>query len=88
MFFSLTGTFVRQAIDRQEISNERNQKFFLVDASLGYRLPNRSGIISLDAKNILDQSFLFRNIHFQTAEPINPMYVPTRTIFTRLTLNF
>lgn len=88
LFFSLTGTFVRQEIDRKEISNERNQKFFLVDASLGYRLPNRRGIISLDAKNILDQSFLFRNIHFQTAEPINPMYVPTRTIFTRLTLNF
>ncbi|MBX9915812.1 MAG: TonB-dependent receptor [Nitrosomonas sp.] len=88
LFFSLTGTFVRQEIDRKEISNERNQKFFLVDASLGYRLPNRRGIISLDAKNILDQSFLFRNIHFQTAEPINPIYLPTRTIFTRLTLNF
>jgi len=88
LFFSLTGTFVRQEIDRKEISNEKNQKFFLVDALLGYRLPNRRGIISLDAKNIFDQSFLFRNIHFQTAEPINPMYLPTRTIFTRLTLNF
>jgi hypothetical protein len=88
LFFSLTGTFVRQEIDRREVLIERIQNFFLFDASLGYRLPNRRGIISLDAKNIFDQSFLFRNIHFQTAEPVNPAYLPTRTIFARLTLNF
>jgi tetratricopeptide (TPR) repeat protein len=88
LFFSLTGTFVRQEIDRLEKVNNRVENFFLFDASLGYRLPNRRGIISLDARNIFDQSFLFRNLHFQTTEPINPIYLPTRTVFTRFTLNF
>jgi tetratricopeptide (TPR) repeat protein len=88
LFFSLTGTFVRQEIDRLENVNNRTENFFLFDASLGYRLPNRRGIISLDARNLFDQSFLFRNLHFQTAEPINPIYLPARTIFTRFTLNF
>lgn len=88
LFFSLTGTFVRQEIDRLENATNRTENFFLFDASLGYRLPNRRGIISLDARNLFDQSFLFRNLHFQTAEPINPIYLPTRTIFTRFTLNF
>lgn len=88
LFFSLTGTFVRQEIDRLENVNNRTENFFLFDASLGYRLPNRRGIISLDARNLFDQSFLFRNQHFQTAEPINPIYLPARTIFTRFTLNF
>ncbi len=88
LFFSLTGTFVRQEIDRLENVTSRTENFFLFDASLGYRLPNRRGIISLDARNLFDQSFLFRNLHFQTAEPINPIYLPTRTIFTRFTLNF
>lgn len=88
LFFSLTGTFVRQEIDRLDNVNNRTENFFLFDASLGYRLPNRRGIISLDARNLFDQSFLFRNLHFQTAEPINPIYLPARTIFTRFTLNF
>jgi tetratricopeptide (TPR) repeat protein len=88
LFFSLTGTFVRQEIDRLENVTNRTENFFLFDASLGYRLPNRRGIISLDARNLFDQSFLFRNLHFQTAEPINPIYLPARTIFTRFTLNF
>lgn len=88
LFFSLTGTFVRQEIDRLDNVNNRTENFFLFDASLGYRLPNRRGIISLDARNLFDQSFLFRNLHFQTADPINPIYLPARTIFTRFTLNF
>ncbi|HNP52619.1 MAG TPA: TonB-dependent receptor, partial [Nitrosomonas nitrosa] len=90
LFANLTGTFVLQEIDRlkPENENEGTEKFFLLDAALGYRFPNRKGILSVEAKNILDQAFLFRNINFFTSEPINPRFVPTRTIFARLTLNF
>jgi tetratricopeptide (TPR) repeat protein len=88
IFANLTGTFVSQEIDRSGTNNEGIENFFLVDASLGYRLPNRRGIFSVEARNIFDQTFLFRNISFRTAEPINSRFVPTRTIFARLTLNF
>ncbi len=87
-FANLTGTFVHQKIDRQGDQNEGIDKFFLVDASVGYRLPNRRGIVSLEARNLFDESFLFRNINFQTSEPVNSRFVPTRTIFVRITLNF
>ena len=89
-FSNLTGTFVHQKIDRMrpESDNEGTENFFLLDAALGYRLPNRRGILSIEAKNILDEAFAFRNINFFTSEPMNPRFVPTRTIFARLTLNF
>ena len=96
-FANLTGTFVRQEVDREfTVTNQRNinhdnegiEKFFLTDVAIGYRLPNRRGIFSLEARNIFDQSFLYRNASFRVAEPINPYYIPTRTIFARLTLNF
>ncbi len=88
IFANLTGTFVRQEVDRRGTQNEGTENFFLVDASLGYRFPNRRGVLSVEARNIFDQSFLFRNMNFITAEPINSRFVPTRTIFARLTLNF
>ena len=88
LFANLTGTFVRQEVSRMKPENEGTENFFLLDAVLGYRFPNRAGIFSIEANNILDQNFLFRNINFFTSEPINPRFVPTRTIFARMTINF
>ncbi len=88
LFANLTGTFVRQEIDRNGTVDEGIENFFLFDAALGYRLPNRRGIFSLEARNIFDQSFLFRNMNFRVSEPVNVRFVPTRTIFSRITINF
>lgn len=96
-FASVTGTFVHQFINRDtptEIypgslkNNEGKENFFLLDASLGFRLPKRRGILSVEAKNLLDQSFLYRNANFYTSEAISPRYLPTRTVFLRMTFNF
>lgn len=88
LFANLTGTFVHQKVDRKGINNEGIEKFFLVDASIGYRLPNRRGILSLEARNIFDEFFLFQNLNFQTSESVITRFVPTRTIYARVTLNF
>jgi len=87
-FANLTGTFVHQKVDRKADQNEGIDKFFLVDASVGYRLPNRRGMLSLEARNIFDEHFLYRNANFMTPELVNPRFIPTRTIFARVTLNF
>jgi len=92
-FANLTGTFVRQEVDRQEVQNQEAQNegvanFFLLDAAIGYRLPNRRGIFSLEARNLFNQSFLYRNANFRILESANVRFVPTRTVFVRLTLNF
>ncbi|MXS83728.1 TonB-dependent receptor [Nitrosomonas oligotropha] len=100
VFFRFTTTYVTQDLVRKEVINgnivtahkkEENSgfdSFNLVDTSVGYRLPRRKGIISLEVKNLFNENFFYRTQNFFTSEPINPRYVPGRTIFFRLTLNF
>lgn len=87
-FANATGTFVHQEVDRIKMINKGSEKYFLVDASVGYRLPNRRGIFSIEAKNIFNEDFLIRNPHFETSELFNSRFIPTRTVFARVTLNF
>ncbi|QOJ25076.1 MAG: TonB-dependent receptor [Gammaproteobacteria bacterium] len=88
IFANLTGTFVHQKVNRRGEINDGVEKFFLVDASVGYRLPKRMGILSLEARNIFDETFLFQDINIQTSQSVVSRFVPTRTIFARVTLNF
>ena len=53
----------------------------IVDASIRYRLPQRYGILSLEAKNLFDKEF-----QFQDLDPGNPRIFPTRLILFRFTL--
>ena len=57
--------------------------FFVLDAFVGYRLPNRRGLLSLNADNVLDESF-----QFQDVDPTNPSLFPERLISFRFTLAF
>ncbi len=85
-FASLTGTYVYQKIERS--GKMENEKFFLIDASTGYRLPKRRGIFSLEARNIFDENFLFQDINFHSSQTTVSRFAPSRTIFARVTLNF
>jgi outer membrane receptor protein involved in Fe transport len=58
-------------------------RFFVLDAFVGYRLPNRHGLLSLNADNLLDESF-----QFQDLDPTNPSLFPERLISFRFTLAF
>lgn len=89
IFANLTGTFVRQNVKREgNVENEGTERYFLIDASLGYRLPNRRGILSLEARNLFNEHFLFQHINFSTSQAVDSRFVPTRTIFARVTFNF
>jgi hypothetical protein len=54
-----------------------------MDAFVGYRLPNRRGLLSLNAENLLDESF-----QYQDVDPTNPSLFPERLISFRFTLAF
>jgi tetratricopeptide (TPR) repeat protein len=56
--------------------------FWFVDASIGYRLPKRYGLISIVAKNLFDKDF-----RFQDTDPGNPLILPERLIVVRFTLS-
>jgi Tfp pilus assembly protein PilF len=58
-------------------------RFVVLDAFVGYRLPNRRGLLSLTADNLLDETF-----QFQDVDPTNPSLFPERLISFRFTLAF
>jgi len=60
-----------------------NDQFFVVDAFIQYRLPKRWGLISLEARNLLNEEF-----HFLDTDAVNPSIYPERLILTRFTVAF
>ena len=89
-FFSeFRATYVKQEID-SNTGNRLNNKdsFFIADASLGYRLPRQKGTLSIAMNNIFDKEFLFSDDNIQTRDPGKPLFIPERTVFARLVLNF
>ncbi|MEF3073663.1 tetratricopeptide repeat protein [Methylobacter sp. Wu1] len=99
-FGKLTGTYVNQetgacenqeCIEKLEGDSKESSSFFLLDAAIGYRLPKRLGIVSLEGKNLLNKKYRFDdtsrmdngNIFFNASE-----FIPQRAIFGRVVLNF
>ena len=71
------------------VSPTQSENFTVVDVGLGYRLPKRWGILSLEARNVFDKQFRFQDYSFQTADAtINPRFIPERTLFGRFIINF
>jgi tetratricopeptide (TPR) repeat protein len=60
-----------------------DDQFWTVDAMIGYRLPKRWGLLSLEARNLLDEEF-----KFQDTDPANPRITPERFILGKITLSF
>ncbi len=60
-----------------------NDTFVSLDASVGVLLPQRWGVVSLEARNLFDESF-----NFQDTDPANPTISPRRFIVVRYTLSF
>jgi tetratricopeptide (TPR) repeat protein len=71
------GEFVSPTLTKSEDSDD----FWVVDASLGYRLSKRRGIITIEAKNLFDENF-----KFQDTDPKNPNIVPEQLILLKFTL--
>jgi Tfp pilus assembly protein PilF len=94
LFFDIQSTWVLQNI--QQFSkvlpiSETNSQFVLFDTSLGYRLPNKLGILSLEVKNILDKQFKYDNFLGLTQTNIfsnNLEFFPQRTILGKIVINF
>ncbi|MGH7263826.1 MAG: TonB-dependent receptor domain-containing protein [Candidatus Rokuibacteriota bacterium] len=76
---SQEGTFRNAAGDLAR----GDDAFWVVDASVGYRLPRRWGLITLEARNLFDEHF-----RFQETDPVTPTIAPERTILFRFTLAY
>ena len=70
-----------------------DDQFWVVDASIGYRLPKRWGLITIEARNLFDESFKYQDtdtvsISRGSTLPLNPLISPERLILARFTLTF
>ena len=57
-------------------------RFWILDASLGWRLPRQRGLVAIDVRNALNTDFRFQDI-----EPEEPTMVPRRLITVRVTFS-
>ena len=71
-------------------SSGGSDDFFLLDAAVGYRLPKRFGVVSLEVTNLLDKSFEYQDDSYREAQgqPSVGPYFPQRQFLARLTLNW
>jgi tetratricopeptide (TPR) repeat protein len=60
-----------------------SERFWVVDASLAYRLPNRWGVVSVEARNLFDERF-----RFQETDPASPVVSPGRLLLFKLNLAY
>jgi hypothetical protein len=92
VFAGIGGTFVNQEVRRSATATfaDGSDSFFVVDAAVGYRFPNRIGIASLAVNNLLDEGFEFQDDSYREFrdEPSTGPYIPDRQILARITLNF
>jgi tetratricopeptide (TPR) repeat protein len=58
-------------------------EFWVFDLSIGYRLPNRRGLVELTARNLFDEEF-----QFQDTDPETPRIFPERFVGLRFTLAY
>ncbi len=96
VFAGLGATYVRQEVERDPDvlaivpTAAGDDSFFLVDAAIGWRLPNRAGTISLEAQNILDREFNYQDDTYRQLgdDPVQSTYPQGRKIMGRVTLKF
>jgi tetratricopeptide (TPR) repeat protein len=90
-FAQIGGSYINQKVDLAPDSTfiKNRDTVFLLDAAIGYRLPKRLGIISLEGRNLTDENFLHQDLNTQRAgESVTPRFIPDRTIFVRTTFSF
>jgi len=85
IFLRLKETYFDQTGDYQsQFSGDfvpGSDDFWITDAAVGYRLPKRYGIFSVDAWNLFDKSF-----RYQDTDPVSPVLQPVRTVVFKFTL--
>ncbi len=84
-FAGVTWTWIDQEVEED---GKQSSASPILDSFVGYRLPQRRGMLTLEARNILDEEFSYQDDSFRTTELPNPVRLPSRSLIARLTLSF
>lgn len=88
-FTKLTITPFRQNIEQPVAGGgvtRDSESFWVADIAVGYRLPKRQAILSLEVKNLFDEEFKFHDVDFQSGLPRESSVQPDRLVLFKLTL--
>ncbi len=88
-FSALTTSFVNQDVRFPFAgggTDHASDSFWLVDASIGYRLPKRMGIASFSVRNLFDEDFDYQDTNV-AGTPRLPLFQPDRSLFVKLSLS-
>jgi len=87
LFTGVTATQYDQTVEQfDDLSSDRRQtidsKFWIYDATLGYRLPDRWGTLAVDVRNATNEKFAFYD------RAIQDTIVPARQFLLRLEITY
>ncbi len=87
-FVRATATYVRQTgefffIDAGPEPVPDEDSFWIADLTLGYRLPNRQGTLSLEGRNLFDEQY-----RFQETDLFTRQFARERVVLFRASLVF
>jgi tetratricopeptide (TPR) repeat protein len=92
-FGGATATYVNQKVNRRNGSGipDGHDSFVVADAAIGFRLPQRRGLVSVGVQNIFDKHLNYQDDNFREfadGAPTASPFFPERTILARITLSF
>jgi hypothetical protein len=65
-----------------------SEDFVLVDLAMGYRLPKRYGILSLEVKNLFNRGFDFIEVAERSSQDVvAPLFLPERSMILKITMS-
>jgi len=67
--------------------SDESSRFWITDAAVGFRLPQRHGLISFEVKNLFDRRFGFQDTDLN-GDPKLPLFWPDRLFLLKLYLTF
>jgi len=90
LFSKITGTFINQETEYANVQNSLetyNESFWLFNTSIGFRLPNRIGSISLEVRNVFNNSFRYTSTFDASGPQLSP-FTPERELFFKLNVTY
>lgn len=92
-WFAEFGTiYVHQDVDRfpESTSASGIEDFVVLDAAVGYRLPKRRGILSVETTNLLDEDLMFQDeaLVFSSLPESTDRFIPDRSVIFRAIFSF
>jgi TonB dependent receptor len=93
IFAGAGTTYVNQQVKPLSESPEApegTESFLTIDAALGYRFPERRGVISVEARNLTDKRVKFQDDQFRTRGnvfAVSPFF-PERAVFLLINLSW